>query len=168
MVSATGLAQVGGVAAGIDAAERSDGAVAGQVAGAETEIVVTGTLVRGIAPVGADVTRVSRESVEASGASTTAQLLQAIPQLTSFNILQFPAGGFNFVDGQPSEPAQPARGMSPRALDNAGAARWAPMVGMGIQSTSPDLDIVPPGMIERVESCPMAVRRSMARTRSAG
>src|SRR6516164_8627639 len=52
------------------------------------EIVVTGTLIRGVAPGGTNVIAESKEKVEETGASTVAQLLQTIPQMGSFNNLQ--------------------------------------------------------------------------------
>jgi iron complex outermembrane recepter protein len=56
----------------------------------EKEIVVTGTLIRGIAPPGTNTVTINKEAITATGASTTAQLLQTIPQLGSFNNLQAP------------------------------------------------------------------------------
>src|SRR5579863_10318870 len=52
------------------------------------EVVVTGTFIRGSAPVGADVIGVSSAEVQQSGATTTSQLLETIPQMGSFNSYQ--------------------------------------------------------------------------------
>ena len=57
-------------------------------AGASTqldEIVVTGTLLRGVAPSGSEVVSVGREEITATGATSTAQLLATVPQAASFN-----------------------------------------------------------------------------------
>jgi iron complex outermembrane recepter protein len=49
-----------------------------------SEVVVTGTQLRGVAPVGSALTSISREDIEVSGALNTVQLLQKSPQV--FNI----------------------------------------------------------------------------------
>ena len=56
-----------------------------------TEVVVTGTMIRGIAPVGSPSTTVSNEAIIASGTTNTADLLATVPSLNSFNTL--PIGG---------------------------------------------------------------------------
>lgn len=120
----------------------------------EPEIVVTGTLIRGVAPTGSDVVSVSSEQVQATGASTTAQLLQTIPQLGSFNNLVFPQGGSNTVTtNRPNLRNLPG-------FNTAGGSTTLVMldghrlVGMGISSTTPDPDIIPPGAIQRLEIVP--------------
>lgn len=118
------------------------------------EIVVTGTLIRGVAPAGTNVIDVSQEAVQSTGVTTTAQLLQTIPQLGQFNSLQQPAGAFNNVTtNRPNLrnlPGFQTAGSSPTLVLLDGHR----IVGMGIQSTSPDPDIIPPGVIERVEIVP--------------
>ncbi len=118
------------------------------------EVVVTGTLIRGVAPIGTHVVHISREQVQATGATTTAQLLQTIPQMGSFNNFIQPAGAFNNVTtNRPNLRDLPgfntAGGSSTLVLVNGRR-----VVGMGVLSTSPDPDIVPPDMIERVEIVP--------------
>lgn len=49
-------------------------------AGVLDEIIVTGTLIRGAQPVGAQLIIVGREEIERSGFATTAQVLQTLPQ----------------------------------------------------------------------------------------
>src|SRR5687767_10742446 len=58
------------------------------------EILVTGTLIRGAAPTGSDLVTVSRDVIEATGVTTTAELLATVPQITSFNTT--PVGSSNF------------------------------------------------------------------------
>lgn len=120
----------------------------------EDEIVVTGTLVRGLAPGGTNVIGVTEEAVKATGATTVTQLLQTVPQLGSFNSLQAPVGGGNFVTTN-----RPNLRNLPGATTTGSSATLMlidghRIVGMGISSTSPDLDIVPPGIIKRVEIVP--------------
>ncbi len=126
----------------------------GDAAVAETEIVVTGTLVRGIAPAGANVLATSSEDIEKTGASTVAQLLQTIPQLGSFNSLQQPLAASNEVAvNRPNLRSLPGfnntSGSTTLVLMNGHR-----LVGMGVTSTSPDPDIIPPGVIERLEIVP--------------
>src|SRR5688500_2153830 len=48
-------------------------------------IVVTGTLIRGVAPTGTNVIGVSQEDITATGATSTNDLLATIPQNGTFN-----------------------------------------------------------------------------------
>jgi iron complex outermembrane receptor protein len=120
----------------------------------DKEIVVTGTLIRGIAPVGTNVVSVSADDVKVTGATTTAQLLQTIPQLGSFNTLYFPpASGNTTTVNRPNLRNLPgfttAGGSTTLVLMDGHR-----LVGAGIVSTTPDPDIIPPGAIERVEIIP--------------
>jgi iron complex outermembrane receptor protein len=116
----------------------------------DREIVVVGTLVRGQAPVGTEVIGLSHVEIEATGASTTAQLMQSIPQLASFNTLQFPAA----VLGQVTSNRPNLRNFD---INLTGSSTTLVLldghrlVGMGVQLTTADPDILPPGMIERID-----------------
>ena len=60
-----------------------------------TDIVVTGSNIRGIAPAGTNVVNLSRESIVESGASTAMQALAEVPQVSNaFN--QVPSVPSNF------------------------------------------------------------------------
>jgi iron complex outermembrane receptor protein len=132
--------------------DRQDVGTPGQSAiGNDGSIIVTGTLVRGIAPVGNSVITMSRQQIEETGAATSAELLQSIPQLPSFNTLQFPIARCNCQTvNRPN-----LRGLTP--LEVTGSSTTLVLVdghrvvGMGVLSTTPDPDIVPPAMLERVE-----------------
>lgn len=50
------------------------------------DIVVTGTSIRGVAPVGSSIVAVTRMDIEASPSVTTAQLLQETPQVFNFGV----------------------------------------------------------------------------------
>ena len=119
-----------------------------------SDIVVTGTLIRGIAPAGTNVVAVSRADVESSGATTVTELLTDVPQFGSFNDLQTLSGGGNFVTtNRPNLrnlPGFTTTGTSTTLLLVDGHR----VVGMGISSTTPDADFVPTGIIERVEIVP--------------
>jgi iron complex outermembrane recepter protein len=55
------------------------------------EVVVTGTLIRGEAPIGSPVATLNNAAIVATGATNTADILATVPALTSFNTL--PIGG---------------------------------------------------------------------------
>lgn len=116
-----------------------------------TTIVVTGTLVRGIKPVGSQTVTVSRDKVEESGAASVAELLQSIVQMPAFNNLQFPLARCNCqTTNRPN-----LRGIT--VLGSTGSSATLVLVdghrlvGMGVLATTPDPDVVPPAAIERVE-----------------
>lgn len=118
------------------------------------EIVVTGTQLRGVQPTGVEVISLSSEEVLATGATSATQLLQTIPQFGSFNNLQSPVGAFNNVStNRPNLRNLPG-------FQTAGSSTTLTLfdghriVGMGISSTTPDPDIVPPGALERLEIVP--------------
>jgi iron complex outermembrane recepter protein len=118
------------------------------------EIIVTGTLLRGIAPTGTNVIGVNSEEIEATGATSTNDLLASIPQ----------NGTFNAPPSIPSGVNNQSTNFRPRLRDlgspyASGAATLVLLdghrfVGMGIRQTTPDPDIIPPSIIERVEVIP--------------
>ncbi len=130
-----------------DAADEADAVT-------DKEIVVTGTLIRGVAPAGANVIGVTSEAVVQTGASTTAQLLEKIPQLGSFNDFQAPVGASSYITtNRPNLrnlPGFTTAGASPTLVLVDGHR----VVGAGLVVTTPDPDIIPPGAIERVEIVP--------------
>lgn len=136
----------------------SSSAIAQQASVADDEkssdIVVTGTLVRGVAPAGTNVVSVDKEAVASSGATTVTELLTDVPQFAAFNDLQTLSGGSNFVTtNRPNLrnlPGFATTGTSTTLLLVDGHR----VVGMGVQSTTPDADFLPPAIIERVEVVP--------------
>lgn len=48
------------------------------------EIVVTGTLLRGAAPMGSNLITLGQEAVQSQGATSTNELLATVPQVTNF------------------------------------------------------------------------------------
>lgn len=82
------------LAAGTVSAADAPGASAGDEL---QEVVITGTAIRGAAPVGANLITVGREQIEESGAQTVQELLRSVPSVTGFgNAAQ---GGFGSADG---------------------------------------------------------------------
>lgn len=108
-----------------------------------TEIVVTGSSIRGVPPTGSNLISVTRDDITTIGAVTTPDLLASIPQLNSFNT-------------------------APRA-NNGGAGAFAPglrslppsatlpllnghrLISGGNNETNPDFPFLPELAIERVE-----------------
>jgi iron complex outermembrane receptor protein len=114
------------------------------------KIEVTGTLIRGAAPVGAPVTRLDRESIEKSGVASTGELLRLLPQIQNLG-----------ADEGHTNSAQNAnqnitlgsginlRGLGPEStLTLVSGQRLAPG-GLGAQYTDPST--IPALAIERIE-----------------
>ena len=114
------------------------------------EVVVTGTSIRGVAPTGSELVTVSREDIEATGATTGTELLRSIPQMGNFNALGVNTGSnqANFVD-------QPA--IHGIGVGNGGAGLTLVLFdghrlpGAGVNQTAPDAGVIPPSAVERVE-----------------
>lgn len=109
----------------------------------DAEIVVTGTSIRGVPPTGSNLISVTRESIEAVGATTTPELLASVPQLNSFNTAPRAnnAGAGSFAPGLRSLPAS-------ATLPLMNGHR---LVAGGANETNPDFPFIPELAIERVE-----------------
>ena len=120
-----------------------------------SEIVVTGTRIRGAAPVGSNLISITRKDIEASGYATTQQIVQAIPQ--------------NFGGG----PNEATLGYNNRnsAYNNAGLGSSINLRGLGSNSTLvlvngarpalggvsglfADVSLIPSSALDRVEVLP--------------
>jgi len=117
------------------------------------DIVVTGSLIRGIAPAGAATIGLNEDAIAATGATTTAQLLANVPQLASFNSVPTVSGGaatasINRVNLR-NLPGSTGGGSSTLVLVDGHR-----LPGMGVLQTAPDPDAIAPGAIERVEIVP--------------
>ena len=116
----------------------------------QRDIVVTGTLLRGVAPTGTNVIGVSRDNVLASGAASSNDLLASIPQIGNFGTV--PAGGAAF--------GLPIVRPNIRNLGASGGTTTLVLlnghrlVGAGVLQTSVDPSIIPPDVIDRVEIIP--------------
>jgi outer membrane receptor protein involved in Fe transport len=118
----------------------------------QATITVTGTRIRGAAPVGSDVIRITRRDIERSGYATTQDIAQTIPQ--------------NF-GGAPNE-ATGAISLDPNSSRNTGAGASLNLRGLGNASTLvllngdrpplggfggvfADVSMIPAVAIERIE-----------------
>lgn len=108
-----------------------------------SEIVVTGSSIRGVPPTGSNLISVSREDIKTIGASTTAGMLATVPQLNSFNTAPRAANGGagSFAPGLRSLPAS-------ATLPLMNGHR---LVAGGTNQTNPDYPFLPDLAIERVE-----------------
>lgn len=140
-MSATGMAAIMMVA----------GSASAQTKDSSSEVdavVVTGSLIRGVAPVGTNVSAVSTADIQRTGAISTNQILTSIPQLTN---------AFNVIPVTPSGVGRSTFRPDLRSLGNVGHATTLVLidghnaVGSGILQTTPDIGMIPPGAIERVE-----------------
>lgn len=118
------------------------------------EIVVTGTLLRGIAPGGSQSLTINADAVIATGASSPSQLLANLPQGNTFGGRTAVLGSSNsqLSINRPNLRGLPGNGSgSASTLVLVDGHR---LVGMGVRQTTPDTDILPLGAIERVEVVP--------------
>lgn len=116
----------------------------------EEEVVVTGTLLRGVAPTGTNVVSVGREEVVATGASSANDLLASIPQVGNFGTVPSGSGDISIPIVRPNIRNLGASGGTTTLVLMNGKR----IVGAGVLQTSVDPSIIPPDMIERVEVVP--------------
>jgi iron complex outermembrane receptor protein len=117
-----------------------------------SEVVVTGTRIRGAAPVGSNLIAITRQDIEASGYATTQQVLQAVPQNYGGGPNEATAG-LSLRNGASNNVAQGAsvnlRGLGPSStlvlIDGA-----RPALG-GVSGTFADLSLVPSSLVSRIE-----------------
>ena len=113
-------------------------------------VTVTGTSIRGIAPVGAGLTKLGIADIAATGATTGTEMLRAVPQLNNFNTTGNNTGSnqANFVD----QPAVHGIGVG-----NGGGGLTLLLLdghrlpGAGINQTAPDAGGIPLSALQRVE-----------------
>lgn len=116
------------------------------------DIVVTGTSIRGAAPVGSNVVSVTREDIEKTSAQTVQQLLRSVPQVTGFN--NAGQGSFGSADGSGTN-APTIHSLGASASNNTlilvDGNRIAPT---GLNHALSDPSLIPPIALERVEVLP--------------
>ncbi|RYH14223.1 MAG: TonB-dependent receptor [Alphaproteobacteria bacterium] len=119
--------------------------------GPADEIVVTGTLIRGVAPGGSQTIAVDREQIARVGAVNTSDLLASVPQAGNFLSYVGVKGSSNF--------SLTVNRPTLRYLGNTSSSTNSTLLlvdghrlpGMGVLQNTPDLDAIAPGAIERVE-----------------
>lgn len=117
------------------------------------EVVVTGSLIRGIQPVGSQTIGIDEMEIENSSATTTNELLGSLPQVTNFfnqRPEQDPRGASRITVNRPN-----LRGL-PGINSASGATTLILMNGnrvtpVGVLQSSFDPNMIPLAVIERVE-----------------
>ena len=126
------------------------------------EVVVTGTSIRGAAPVGSNLITVGRAEIEASGAQTLAQVLRSVPAVTGFGSSGAGAvgqggggaGGFQSFDGAGSY-TPTIHGLGASASNGTLILIDGHRLPLsGINHTLADPSVIAPLAIERVEILP--------------
>ncbi|WP_447728278.1 TonB-dependent receptor [Sphingomonas koreensis] len=114
------------------------------------EVIVTGTLLRGVAPTGTNVVTMKREDILATGASSANDVLALIPQVGNFNTVPSGSGDMSIPIVRPNIRNLGASGGTTTLVLMNGKR----MVGAGVLQTSVDPSIVPPDLIDRIEVVP--------------
>jgi iron complex outermembrane recepter protein len=111
------------------------------------EVIVTGTFIRGIAPESSQTISVDAVAIQATGVTSTVDLMQTVPQLADFqNLSTITSTNQVQVNSNSVNLRQlPGGGSTLLLMDGRRVA------GAGIKSTDPDPDFLPPSVIERVE-----------------
>lgn len=117
------------------------------------EVLVTGTLIRGIEPTGSQTIGIDEESITELGAVTTNELLATIPQVTNFfndRAEQDPRGADRLQVNRPNLRSLPGINSATGAttLILVDGHRLAPV---GTDQSSLDPDVVPSIVMQRVE-----------------
>lgn len=115
------------------------------------DIVVTGTLIRGIAPGGSQSIGVDQEKITAIGAANTSDLVAAIPQAGSFNQYVGIRGSNNFSLAVNRPILRTLGFTSSSTASTLLLVDGHRLPGMGIVQSSADVDAIPSGAIERIE-----------------
>ena len=117
------------------------------------EIVVTGTLLRGTAPVGSNVISVDQRQAEAQGVTTTDELLTTIPQVS--NLFNNDATSRLSVSPNEIQVVRPnLRNLTPETGSSSSTLVLFDghrVAGVGVTQSSIDPDLMPLGAIQRVE-----------------
>jgi len=116
----------------------------------EEDIIVTGTLLRGVAPTGTNVIGINRDTITARGVTSSNDLLAKIPQVGNFGTVPTGTPSFGLPVIRPNIRNLGASGGSTTLVLINGHRG----VGAGILQTTVDPSILPPDILERVEVVP--------------
>ncbi|MEJ5976888.1 TonB-dependent receptor [Novosphingobium sp. PS1R-30] len=117
------------------------------------EIVVTGTLIRGIAPVGSNTIAIGQEKLEQTASLTSNELLATIPQVTNY-FNNVPAADLAIAVNQFQVSRPNIRRISPNNASSSGTLILIDghrIASAGVSQASTDPDVIPTGAIERVD-----------------
>lgn len=114
-----------------------------------SEIVVTGSRIRGVGPVGSSVITVGRADISESGAQTTAQLLQQVPQIFNLGVSENSRGQSGGAGNTTFGSSVNIRGIGPyTTLTILNGHRTVPQ---GTSGFAVDPSVIPTLALERVE-----------------
>lgn len=118
-----------------------------------TEIVVTGTLIRGKAPVGSNAIDLGAKQIEETAATSATELLASVPQVTNyFNAV--PVADLAIATNQIQITRPNIRNISPNNAASSGTLILFDshrIASAGTSQASVDPDVIPVGAIERVD-----------------
>ena len=137
-------------AAGVSAQVAAPGAMPStQATDKAEEVVITGSRIRGSAPVGSSVVSIGRDDIEISSAITTAQLIQQVPQVFNLGVSENSRGQSGGSSNITYGSSVNLRGIGPYAtLTLLNGRRPVPQ---GTSGQAIDPSIVPTLALERVE-----------------
>lgn len=116
---------------------------------ADTTITITGSRIRGIAPIGSTVVGVSRDSIESSGVVSVSQALQQVPQVYNLGVSENSRGQAGGAGNITFGSSINLRGIGPFAtLVLVNGHR---VVGQGTTAAAVDPNIIPMLLLERIE-----------------
>ena len=116
---------------------------------AVSSVVVTGTNIRGVAPVGSQIVTVDRDQIVSAGAVTTAQLMKETPQISNLGISNVSVGQANGSGNQERGTSIDLRGLGAyTTLTIVDGHRVVPQGGNGNEV---DPSIIPTIMLQRVD-----------------
>jgi iron complex outermembrane receptor protein len=145
---------MGGASMGALAAVMVNPALAQETQTEAVTVTATGTSIKGIAPVGTNLITVDANSIKATGAVTTEEVLGQIPQLANtFNTQAVSPTAINIGGVRPSiryNPAQTILGTSSTLLLLDGHN----MVGVSGLATTPDAGVIPTIVLRQVDVLP--------------
>lgn len=122
-------------------------------AAADTEIVVTGTILRGAAPVGSQLINVGAEQIQAQGATTANELLATVPQVSNlFN--NVPTARLSVASNQIQIVRPNLRNLATETSSSASTLVMFDghrIASVGVTQNAVDPDLLPTLAIERVE-----------------
>lgn len=118
----------------------------------KSEIVVTGTFIRGVAPAGTQTITVTPQDIQEAGGITVQDVLAKVPQLSFFN--RQPTSGNDMGVGQRQQPQQPQIHGLPTLVLLDGRRIASAGAGGGGAATSIDPSIIPTGVLGGIEIVP--------------
>ncbi|NML06732.1 TonB-dependent receptor [Sphingomonas sp. G-3-2-10] len=131
-----------------------DGQEGNESAEGQSEILVTGTRIRGSGPVGVPVISIDRTDIAQSGFSTTQQIVQSIPQNFAGGAQE---GASGLITGAGNGNSGRGSGVNLRGLGQNSTLLLIngdrPPLG-GFSGTFGDLSVIPASIIERIEVVP--------------